>query len=132
MSKGLGRFGILIFAMLSITLWSIVADRFSGSALDLGSGLMILMLGSSIACLTSLMISEISTRGRRFLDSTRHELVLAAWIPSEPDLGCDAGEERTLDKRTAAGGVSQDVDRVGTGREWIDLRQPVGVEGSGE
>jgi len=131
-NKGLRRFGILVFAVLSIIFWLKVAERFSESALDLGSGLMILMLGSSVACLTSLVISEIYPRGRRFLYSTRHELFLAAWIPIEPDQGCDAGEESPLDKRTAAGGVSQDVDWVGAGREWIDLRQPVGVEGYGE
>jgi hypothetical protein len=131
MMKNLRRLGILGFVILSLLLWSEVADWFPGDGLPPGAGFRVLMLGSSLACLSVLIVSELSTWGQRLLGSTRHETLLAEWHHLDPDNGQRTDEESILEDAVAWVGSSLDGEPVRTKREWIDIRQSVELEGAG-
>lgn len=130
MKPGLRRFGILTFATLSLMLWLEVSDRFSDPVLAPGSGFMILMLGSCLACLTALLMSGISTWGRRLVDPTRHEYVLTELIDGGSDTGVDSLEGHLHREKIAWNDLLLDGELDGASREWIDQRPSVVVEGT--
>ena len=130
MNRHLRRLGILVFVMLSLLLWREVADWFTHSVLTPGKGFWIMMLGSSLACLTVLIASEISTRGRGMLDSTRNVTLLAERFPSDPENDNDPRENLYLAGMIAPDGASP-YGAASSKREWIDAYQSVELEGSG-
>lgn len=129
MMKLLRRLGIPAFMALSILFWGEVADSFADSVLTLGNGFTILLLGSSLACFTVLILSEISTWGQRLLESTRRVTLLAELIPTDPE-----NDHETDERLFSEGAIALDGSSLygedSAKRKWVDVRQSVELEGS--
>ncbi len=128
MKTRLRRFGIVI---LSILTWAGNANLFIESGLARSTHFNAFLLGSSLACLVALIISEIAEWGRRLLESTRQEILLAELLTVDPGYVLHTQDEHRFDEAIAWRGARLEREAVGADRAWIDVRPPVEVEGLG-
>lgn len=131
MKTRLRRFGIVTFAALSLLTWAGNANLFNGSEFANGTRSNAFLLGSSLGCLVALIISEVADWGRSLLETTRQEIFLAELPLADLADVQNPQDERILDEMIAWRAAMLEGVAVGPGREWIDVRHPVEVEGLG-
>jgi uncharacterized membrane protein YhaH (DUF805 family) len=130
MKTRLRRLWIITFVALSLFTWAGSANLFAEPELAMGTHFSALLLGSFLACLVALIISEIADWVRRLLDTTRREILLAELLIAEPGYVQIAQDERRLDDNVAWRAAALE-GAVRPDREWIDVRHPVEVDGLG-
>ena len=121
----LRRFGILAFAGLSFGLWLDAASATIEGERILSSGPRMLVLGASLACLMSLLLTELASWGTGLMAPTRRETVVAE-LEAIPGQALELAEVQSPQEQYA-GGSNGETDHArgeeARGRKWLDVRQ---------
>jgi hypothetical protein len=126
----LRRVGIIACTFLSILLWMEVADASPESGWTMAADSRTFILGSSMAALFAMIISELSAWGQKLADRTRQDVILAELSPHVGQDACTA-QDGSLFETPIAWSVPLREAEVGVhAREWTDVQRSVEVEGS--
>lgn len=116
----LQRFGMVAFAVISLAVWGETALVSGKQGLMLLSTPRTMLLGASLACLTSLLLSELLRWGSSFLEATRRETVVAEL---EPVSSLDSMDSNEHHLGSTSHATRLEKEETCERREWIDVRQ---------